>query len=139
MIATFMGNPGNAQLAGTMDEWRAPCHGDPRAPSRSGAVLFPCLPGRRPALPYGFEVVLVAQRVHRLPVAIVNEGGELAIAGEAFQRLPFPKRCIAMDAVQCALLQHVKSAVDVTAVAGRLLDEARDAVAVEDDCAETTR
>jgi hypothetical protein len=53
-----------------------------------------------PALPQRFEVVLVAQGVHRLPEAFVLEGVQLFILGQTRQRLGLPTGFIASDVGQ---------------------------------------
>src|SRR5688500_19120527 len=99
----------------------------------------PDLPGRRARAPEVLEYVLVAQRVHVLPVAGMAPGAELAVVREALHRLTLPHGRIAFDIVEDAGLEHEESAVDPGVVALGLLAEASDAghVQVQGDRPET--
>ena len=113
-----------------MDEWRAPCHGDPRAPAAIWCRSIP-MSSRAPTRP---AIRLRGGSCRAAcPSAPSSHCERRRRAAHRWRGLP------AAPVPKALLLQHVKSAVDVAAVAGGLLDEARDAAAVEDDCAETTR
>src|SRR5439155_22501565 len=73
------------------------------------------------------ELVLVSQRIHRLPETCVLVSAELAVAGQSHQRIAFPRCVIALNVVDCSRLKDEKPSVDPCSVAGWLLGEARDA------------
>src|SRR4051812_5094615 len=73
--------------------------------SSCGLGLRPGLPGRLAGAPELLEVVLVAQRIHRLPEAEVLPGVELAVRGEALERRGFPAGRVALDVVDHARLE----------------------------------
>src|SRR6185503_6216539 len=89
---------------------------------------LPFLPGRGARRPQLLEVALVAQRVHRVPEAVVAVGRELPLGGEALHRLALPHRVIAVDVAADLGGQHEEAAVDPAAVAVRLLLEAAHAL-----------
>src|SRR5687768_10233289 len=84
-------------------------------------------------------MVLVAQRVHRLPETAMSIGGEIAAARERLHRLALPERGVAIDEVDHPGREHEKTAVDPAAFAARLLLEARHAIAVDIERAEARR
>src|SRR5690606_33920799 len=79
-------------------------------------------------IPKRLEHMLVAKRIHRQPEAIVPEGGELAILGQALQRLLLPDRHVVRDVFDGTWLEHEEPAIDPCAIAARLLAEARDEI-----------
>src|SRR5690242_12875518 len=106
-------------------------------PRRAASV--PRLPRRASALPQLFQFDLVAEGVHRLPEAVVSIGGQLAVARERFEWRALPHAVVAVDIGERAGFEHEEAAVDPAAVALRLLGEARDAMAVDVERAESTR
>ena len=76
-------------------------------------------------------MILIPQSIHGLPKAVMDISAELTITGEAFQRSAFPKGLVPGDALQHLLFEDEKSAVDISAIAGRLLGKTGDAIAVE--------
>src|SRR5688572_13147428 len=85
----------------------------------SGLIALPGLPGRGAAGPQRFELLLVAQCVHWLPEAIVDEGRQLSVGGKAAERVELPRHVVALDAIEHARIEHEEAAVDAAAVAGR--------------------
>src|SRR6266852_3120966 len=73
--------------------------------------------------PHGFELVLVAQRVHRLPEAQVVKSRQLTFTSQPFHRFTFPDGVVAFDIVDYFGRQNKKPAIDVCAVACGLLAE----------------
>jgi hypothetical protein len=43
------------------------------------------------------QVILIAERIHRMPEIGVPVGGELPFPRQGLQRLPFPKGVITLD------------------------------------------
>src|SRR5687767_2538331 len=106
---------------------------------RARTWLLPALPGRLARAPQVLEVVLVAQRVHRLPEAAMLVGAQLALAREALQRRRFPAGGVTLDVVDDRGLEHEEAAVDPAAVAHRLFLEAGHLGAVHAERAEASR
>src|SRR5437764_4718780 len=84
-------------------------------------------------------MVLVSERVHRLPKAIVLIRLELALFRQFHERLGFPRGGIALDVIDYCWLQHKETAVDPGAVAGRLFLKTCDTRVVDQDCAVASR
>src|SRR5437879_3308805 len=80
-----------------------------------------------PRFPQILELILVPQRVHRLPESGMLESAKLIVARHVDQRIGFPPCVIVFDVVECARLQDKEAPVHPCAVAGRLFLEARDA------------
>ena len=59
------------------------------------------------------------------------EGHQLASLGKVGKRLAFPAGLVALDKSMTVGRQDEKSAIDQTAIAPRLLDEARHPISVE--------
>src|SRR3954454_19012971 len=95
-------------------------------------------PGRLVALPEVFEDVAVAQRVHRLPEALVAVDRHLPARGQLAHRPLLPHRRLVVDEPAGAGLEHEEAAVGPGAVAARLLLEGDRAVAVHVQRAEAT-
>ena len=76
------------------------------------ASLTPHLPRHVPALPEALEQPDVAQRVHRLPEAVVAERHQLADLGQPLERLALPDRIVPVDVVEHARLEDEEAAVD---------------------------
>src|SRR5271166_5510124 len=90
----------------------------------------PRFPRRLARVPELLQMTLVAQRVHRLPEALMVVHRQLAIVREPLERLPLPHRVVAVDVVADLRVEHEKAAVDPAAVADRLLPKAEHARAV---------
>lgn len=80
-----------------------------------------------------------AQRVHRLPEAVVPVGGELPVSGKPVQRRQLPGHVIARDPLQCLRVHDEETAIDIAVIAERLLGEPGYQMIGEDDRAETAR
>ena len=91
----------------------------------------PDFPRRLAGLPEILEMSLIAQRIHRLPEAVMEIDAELAVRGEPFHRLAFPDGRIALDIVADLGRQHEEAAVDPAAVAERLFLEPGDPIALD--------
>src|SRR3954466_13294121 len=89
---------------------------------------LPHLPRGVAAGPQALEQVLLAQRVHRLPEPVVQIGRELALGGEALERIVLPDGGVTRDVGEDARLEHEEAAVDAAAVARGFLEKARDAL-----------
>src|SRR5579883_3505926 len=97
---------------------------------------LPDLPRRPPRGPEALEEPEVAEGVHALPELPVAIGHELALAGEAFQRLALPARLVVVDVMEDLGLEDEEAAVDPSLAGLGLLGELGDAVALEDQAAE---
>jgi hypothetical protein len=106
---------------------------------KAGSTVLTRLSRAPFAAPQGFEVLLVAKRVHRLPEAAMLEGHQLAVAGEVAQRLLLPDRHVVLDAVQNFRREHEEAGVDRAAVAFRLFEETGDPVPLHVERAEPAR
>src|SRR3954465_10021160 len=113
----------------------AACRRSGSAPPPSRGLL-PGLPARLARRPLLLQHDLVPEAVHVLPVAGMAVGGQLAVVGQALERLALPDRLVALDVVEDAGLEDEEAPVDPAAVAGGLLAERLDAVALERERAE---
>src|SRR4051794_6679252 len=84
-------------------------------------------------------MVLVSERVHRLPKAIVLIRLELALFRQFHERLGFPGRGTALDVIDSGWLHHKKTAVDPGAVSSGLFLKTCDTRVVDQDCAVASR
>ena len=73
---------------------------DPLAAPERREFIGHTFHGALPLAQSSSSMVLVAQRVHRLPEAVVLVGHQLAVGGQALERLAFPARCVALDVVR---------------------------------------
>src|SRR5262249_27593000 len=89
------------------------------------AARLPDHPGRLIRSPELLELILLAERVHRLPKAGMGVGHELSAAGELRQRLGLPRGLVATDQLDAPRGQHEEASVDEASTTTRLLDEAR--------------
>ena len=96
-----------------------------RSDSARAPASRPRAPRRAAGVPQRLQLVAVAQRVHRLPEAVVVVGGQLAARGDVAQRLLLPLRVVARDRLADGGLADEEAAVDPRPVAARLLGEAR--------------
>src|SRR3546814_6964264 len=78
------------------------------------ALSIPSLPGRVSGCPELLEQVLVVERVHRLPEALVAVGSQVAGVRERLEGLAFPHRLAVGDVVGDARLEDEEPAVDPT-------------------------
>src|SRR3546814_4912071 len=78
------------------------------------ASAIPRLPGRVSGIPELLEQVLVVERVHRLPEALVAIGTQIAGVRECLEGLAFPHRLAVGDVVGDARLEDEEPAVDPT-------------------------
>src|SRR5690606_30238130 len=88
--------------------------------------------------PQFFEMVFVAQRVHRLPETVVFEGRNLIIARQVFHRLAFPDGFITRDIREYSRFEYEETAVNPAAVSG-LFVERDDGFAFQPEQSETAR
>src|SRR5687767_15563909 len=84
-------------------------------------------------------MTLVAERVHRLPEALVLEEREFAVAREPRQRLVLPDRVVPVEVAPDLRCEHEEATVDPTSVPARLLAEAPHAVALDFEGPEAAR
>src|SRR5688572_17808535 len=99
-----------------------------RRPRQSSRVLFefislPHLPWSVPRGPELVQQLPFAQRIHRLPEALVPVGHELAIGSQPFHGVAFPQCIVAGDIAQHPAIQHEEAAVDPALPRLRLLRE----------------
>src|SRR3954466_4715746 len=99
----------------------------------------PRFPWSAPARPLLLEVILVAQRIHRLPEPSVKIDGERLLVSEALHRLTFPDGVVTVDELQHVRRQNEESAVDPTSISLRLFLKAGDEVVLEHKRAEPAR
>src|SRR5580692_2755113 len=92
-------------------------------PGDAHRVLGPRSQGRRTGTPQLLELVAVAQRVHRLPEALVTVGRELALRGERAHRLLLPHGAVAIEVAVDPGREHEEATVGPAAVAAGLLLE----------------
>src|SRR2546421_10092748 len=92
-------------------------------------------PGGLPRAPKLVEQWLFADGVHRLPVAGMLVTRQLSLSGQALHRLPLEHGLIGFQVVEDLRGHDEIPAVDPAVVADRLLREADDAIAVEDELA----
>src|SRR4051812_40611851 len=112
---------------------------DIRPRGRRPRFPVPDLPRRLAALPQRFELLFLAQRIHRLPEAGVTIGGHTPFGGQPLDRPPFPNRLVVIDVVAGPARDDVEAAIDEALVGLRLLDEADDLAVLGDDAAEARR
>src|SRR5579862_8327448 len=86
-------------------------------------------PGRRTGGPLLLQCVLVAQRVHRVPVAAMLERAEPALADERFHRGTLEHGRIVLDIVENRRLEDEESTAHPArthiGLLGKLADDAR--------------
>src|SRR6266511_1689103 len=75
-------------------------------------------------------MVLIAERVHRLPEAAMMEGAQLARTRQARQRVLLERGGIAFDVFAHLGREHEEAAIDPLSVAGRFLLEVEDRIVV---------
>src|SRR5271169_5479273 len=75
-------------------------------------------------------MALVAQSIHRLPESLMVVDRQLIVAGQMFERLALPNRCVAFDIVADFRGEHEEAAIDPAAFADRLLTKTDDARAI---------
>ncbi len=83
-----------------------------------------------PRAPQRLEVVHVAQRVHRLPEALVPVGHQLAVRGEPLERAALPERLVVGNEIEHVGREDEEAAVDPALADLRLLLELDDRVAL---------
>src|SRR3546814_20580209 len=83
--------------------------------------------------------MLILQRVHALPEALMPVGHQLPLGGESLQRFPLPHRLVPVDIIEDLGLEDEERAIDPAVPAVRLLLEAGDAISVELEAAEPSR
>jgi hypothetical protein len=82
-------------------------------------------------LPKIFKDHLVAQRIHRLPEALVPIRHQLAALSKLLQRLLLPNRFRPLEQIDDRRVDDKEAAGDPAAVSCRFFLEAKDAVAFE--------
>ena len=90
--------------------------------------LLPNLPGGLPGMPQGFEEVLVAQRVHRLPEPRVLESNQFAVPRQFLHGVLLQDGLIVGKVFEDGGLHHEETGVDPRAVPLGLLQEVGDEV-----------
>src|SRR5581483_1056921 len=76
----------------------------------------PVVPGSRAGIPQFVQVTVLAAIIHRVPEAVVLEGGQLAVAGELYQRLLLQYQVGRfVQAVEKAAVEDEETAVDPAA------------------------
>jgi hypothetical protein len=135
--------PGAASAAASaLDPWTwravAKVIVGPRASARLGAAeaRHHTFQGGVARLPELLEDVLLPERVHRLPEAIVLVRGELALLGEGDEHLRLPPVVVAGDQVERGRLDHEVPAVDRRHLLRVLLEHGADPSTVELEDAE---
>src|SRR2546423_12420585 len=110
-----------------------------RRPRRSASSRsdLPDFPGRLPARPFLFERTAFAHRVHRTPVPLVLENGQLAFTREAFERFALQDR-VRTDVIERLPPEDEKAAVDPALVELGLLAELLGQIASNVQLAEAT-
>src|SRR3954464_7209664 len=83
-------------------------------------------------MPQLLELVLVTQRVHRLPESRMLECAKLIGARDLRQRARFPRRIVSAHVLEGLRLQHEKSTIDPSTVTGRLFLEAGHARVIDE-------
>ena len=80
--------------------------------------------------------MLVAERIHRVPKAIVEIGAQLVLLRKLFERFTLPHCHLVGDIVDCLGLEYEKPPVDSPAIAAWLLTKAFDAATMNVKCTE---
>src|SRR6266540_5850150 len=91
-----------------------------------GTSLCPCLPRSLARGPQLLQMVLVAQRVHRLPEAAMMKGAQFARVRKSRQRILLERSGVARDVFAHFGRKHKESAVDPLSVACGLFLEIDD-------------
>src|SRR5271165_6484830 len=92
----------------------------------------PCLPRRSSRCPQLIQLLLIAKRIHGLPVAVVAIGVQMPLRCELFERLAFPcRRGIVGNVVEHLGRQHEEPSVDPAAIAYFLLAKRADATVLD--------
>src|SRR5262245_25225342 len=120
------------QKSGSMAAGRA-------EPPEDISALGPFPPGSGARAPQLFEVVALAQRVHRLPEALVAVARKLTVPGERAHRLLLPDCLLALQIPADRGREHEKAAVGPRTIPARLLLELQHAVAIDLQRAEAPR
>src|SRR6516162_1855096 len=101
--------------------------------------LLPNGPRALARFPEPFQIVLVPQRVHRRPKAIMSVSHELAVPRKVLQGRVFEHFHVAVDIVEDLRLQHEERPVDPALGSLRLLLEGYYLIALEAHVAVTRR
>src|SRR5262249_27855652 len=113
----------------------------PRCPVTSRRIrsLFPNGPRALARFPEPFQIVLVAQRVHGRPKAVVSVSHELAVPRKFLQGRVLEHFHVAVDIVEHLRFQHEERPVDPTLGSLGLLLEGYHLIALEAHVAVTRR
>src|SRR6266446_792139 len=96
----------------------------------------PMLPRSGAAVPEVFQILPIANRVHRVPKAGMPVGVQLTVLHQAFHRLTLQDGGVVGEEIEYVRFEDEKAAVDPAGAGGRLLGERADLVAVEIEAAE---
>src|SRR4051794_8112746 len=100
--------------------------GGPCGPS-SGRGLAPDRPGWRSPVVERLEILLVLQRVHRGPEALIRVGDQLLVGDESLERL-LDELLAGLDVVEDRPAEDEEAAVDSQTAVGDMVDAGDDAV-----------